>query len=176
MGLSVELAAGLGLIGMECVFVIRLSPWISKVPSHLGLAIIEVGRELAGVPFGVLRGVEEALSTRALREPDLGVMFELRKFLTGVLISSPPPTFGVALLTVPCSFLMLGDDTGFGEPAARGVMYVPTLPRIGAFGVVTGLPVKGGFLVSYGISRRIIDRQARRSAGGAHSSVDPSRV
>lgn len=49
---------------------------------------IDTGLVAFGVPSGVPLGVVDALSTRALLEPDLGVMFELRNALTGVETSS----------------------------------------------------------------------------------------
>ena len=57
--------------------------------------IIEVGLELVDVPVGLLVGVEDGLSTLALRDPDLGVMFELNRPFTGVTISSGRVPLGV---------------------------------------------------------------------------------
>lgn len=50
--------------------------------------MVDSGRKLVEVPFGVPVGVDAVLSTRAFLEPDLGVMFELMNALTGVEISS----------------------------------------------------------------------------------------
>ena len=100
--------------------------------------------------MGVLLGVDEALSTLALREPDRGVTFELRKFLTGVHTSSDVAILELGVLerVLSDSFLALTDAPVLGEAARRGATYVPTLLRTGAFGVVTGFPTVGGFLAS----------------------------
>ena len=52
------------------------------------MPIVDVGRDRTGVPAGVSTGVEEAESTLAFLEPDLGVMLEFRMVVTGVAISS----------------------------------------------------------------------------------------
>jgi hypothetical protein len=57
--------------------------------------MIEAGLEPLGVPPGVPLGVLDALSTLAFLEEDLGVIFELRKVLTGVDKSSFKFPFGV---------------------------------------------------------------------------------
>ncbi len=73
----------------------------------------------AGVPLGVPVGVELGLSTRTLREPDLGVILLLRNVETGVGISSFPP----AVLFSDRAGLR--DDgvaiVGGAEPATLGV-------------------------------------------------------
>lgn len=59
----------------------------------------ETGLEWLETPSGVPLGVDDALSTLAFRKPDLGVMLEFKKALTGVattsfewLLSSRPST------------------------------------------------------------------------------------
>ncbi len=82
---------------------------------------MEVGRELSGVPFGVPVGVVDALSTLALRDPDRGVIFELRKALTGVEISSLKDAFGVASDSADGPRLKLEAMRGGGDPTILGV-------------------------------------------------------
>ena len=135
----------------------------SEFPSGPWLfATIEVGREFEGVPLGVLRGVEDALSTLALLEPDRGVMLELRKFLTGVLILSV--AFAVVEDPLPgvlCSFPILGEIVDVGDAASLGVICAPGLLRVGALGVTTVFPAVGGFLESNGILVRIVPVKLR---------------
>lgn len=73
----------------------------------------------AGVPLGVPVGVELGLSTRTLRDPDLGVTLLLKNVETGVGISSFPP--GVLF----SERAGLRDDgvpvVGGAEPATLGV-------------------------------------------------------
>lgn len=83
--------------------------------------IVEVGLELLGVPFGVRFGVEDALSTLALLDPDLGVMFELRNALTGVAMSPFGLPVDTPFGTVRPSFRRVGDSCRAGEPANFGV-------------------------------------------------------
>lgn len=81
---------------------------------------IDVGRELEGVPFGVLDGVEDTLFTLAFRDPDLGVTLEFRKALIGVVASSFGVSFCLALATVRSTLPNSGDECVFGDPASRG--------------------------------------------------------
>ena len=70
---------------------------------------MDVGRELLGVPFGVAVGVVDALSTLALLDPDLGVIFELKKVFTGVEIPSLKAPFGPVSSSVSGDCLRLGE-------------------------------------------------------------------
>lgn len=83
-------------------------------------SIVEFGLEFLGVPSGVPVGVEDALSTLAFLELDLGVIFELRNAFTGVSISSV--RFGA--MKPACSVLeslLSADDTvGAGDSASLG--------------------------------------------------------
>lgn len=74
-----------------------------------GPSTIEVGRELLGVSFGVAVGVVDALSTLAFLDPDLGVIFELKKVFTGVEISSLEAPFGPVSRSVKGVCLSLGE-------------------------------------------------------------------
>lgn len=73
---------------------------------------IDAGREFPGVafgvPFGVSFGVEDALSTLAFLELDLGVTFELKKALTGVEMFS--------FEEVPCSVRSFSILAAFTKP------------------------------------------------------------
>ena len=71
--------------------------------------IVDVGFELFGVPFGVPFGVDDALSTLAFLDPDLGVTFELKKALTGVAMSSFGLPGDASCGTVRPSRLSVGD-------------------------------------------------------------------
>lgn len=86
-----------------------------------GASAIEVGRELLGVPFGVPEGVVGALSTLAFLNPDRGVMFELRKALTGVEISSFVCPFGVVSDSASGPRLKLEEVNGGDDPTILGV-------------------------------------------------------
>ena len=70
---------------------------------------MDVGRELLGVPFGVAVGVVDALSTLAFLDPDLGVIFELRKALTGVEIPSFEAPLGVVSSSARGPGLVFGE-------------------------------------------------------------------
>ena len=89
---------------------------------------IDAGLELTGVPLGVPLGVEEALSTLAFLDPDLGVMLELRNDLTGVAMSPFAPPKGVPDPT-RCSRLASGDMCGTGDAATLGATGGPILLR-----------------------------------------------
>lgn len=82
---------------------------------------MDVGRELLGVSFGVAVGVVDALSTLAFLDPDLGVMFELKKVLTGVEIPSLTAPFGPLSSSASGVCLRLGERYGCGDPTALGV-------------------------------------------------------
>jgi len=82
---------------------------------------IEVGRELLGVSFGVAVGVVDALSTRAFLDPDLGVIFELKKVFTGVEISSLKAPFAPVSVSVKGVCLSLGETEGCADPRILGV-------------------------------------------------------
>ncbi len=84
------------------------------------LSIVECGLECLGVPSGVPVGVDEELSTLALLEPDLGVIFELRNALTGVSISSFLLGVVLSLTSVRESLLSAGDTVDAGDPASLG--------------------------------------------------------
>lgn len=113
----------------SCVLPVSLSCWY----------IIEDGRELLGVPLGVPFGVDDALSTLAFREPDRGVMLELKKALTGVSIAvvlslaeSPTPS-GVPFCTG-------GDAPDAGDAATFGSKGV--LPdHFDEFAIALGRPL-----------------------------------
>ena len=81
---------------------------------------VEVGRERIGVPAGVSTGVEEAESTLAFLEPDLGVIFELKIVVIGLTISSILLLCGVRS---HCDSLdSVGDLWGVDDPAMRGLV------------------------------------------------------
>ena len=52
------------------------------------MLLVENGLELLGVPLGVPPGVDDGLSSLDFLDSDRGVMFELKKDLTGVAMSS----------------------------------------------------------------------------------------
>ena len=70
---------------------------------------VEVGRDRIGVLDGVSTGIDEAESTLAFLEPDLGVTFELNIVVTGVTISSILFLCGVRELSHCDSFKSMGD-------------------------------------------------------------------
>ena len=77
-------------------------------------SIMETGLAAGGVLSGVLLGVDEVLSTLDFLEPDRGVIFELKKVLTGVAMSSLVAKAG-ASCCVPCGSLRsvgVVDETG----------------------------------------------------------------
>ena len=100
------------------------SPLAARVstsgPSRL--PVEEPGLELLEVPLGVPLGVDDALSTLAFLDPDLGVILELKKALTGVATSSgkcpfstPRPSTRSSLRTVEDA-LMAGDAAILATP------------------------------------------------------------
>ena len=94
-------------------------PFASPLPCP-DVSIVGFGLEFLGVPSGVPVGVEDALSTLAFLDPDLGVIFELRNALTGVSMSSF--LLGeMTLLDSGLESLLSADDTdGAGDPASLG--------------------------------------------------------
>jgi hypothetical protein len=75
-----------------------------------------------GVPLGVPVGVGPDVSILAFLDDDLGVMFDPRKDLTGVEISSFVEVFGVTFESVGAvPRRNRGDREGDPEPAMRGV-------------------------------------------------------
>ena len=108
-------------------------------------SIIDTGRVLAGVPFRVPFGLGDAgeiLSSLAFLEPDLGVIFEFKKDLTGVAASSFDITFGVFPLVL-ISLRGTGDASGAGDPETlcSGVP-LPATPGVldKPLGFMVGLP------------------------------------
>lgn len=69
------------------------SPEVQSRPS-----IIEVGLAIGGVLSGVIRGVDEELSTLAFLDPERGVMLEFKNAFAGVLSS---PVLSAASTLVP---------------------------------------------------------------------------
>lgn len=65
---------------------------------HSRASIIEVGLAIGGVLSGVILGVDEALSTLAFLDPDLGVILELMNAFTGV---APSPLFSAMCTLAP---------------------------------------------------------------------------
>lgn len=65
--------------------------------------------------------MEDALSTLALLDPDLGVMLELRNALTGVAMSPFGLPVDAPFGTVRPSLRGVGDSCRAGEPASFGV-------------------------------------------------------
>lgn len=83
--------------------------------------MVDAGFELLGVPFGVRFGVEDALSTLALLDPDLGVTFALKNALTGVAMSPFALLVDAPLGTFCPSLRRVGDSCRAGDPANFGV-------------------------------------------------------
>ena len=114
------------------------NPFVSPLPCP-DVSIVEFGLEFLGVPSGVPVGVDEALSTLAFLDPDLGVIFVLRNALTGVSISSF--RLGVVLLDSVLESLLSVDDTiGAGDPPSLGRRGVPPT-NCGEFVFAIGRPL-----------------------------------
>ena len=91
---------------------------ILLTPSSLArLNIIEVGRELVGVPAGVLFGVDDALSTLVFLALDRGVILGFRDSTAGVATSLEAV---LGLFAAPSGVLFsIGEDPAdTGEPTA----------------------------------------------------------
>ena len=123
-------------------------------PKSFALGFIkEVGLELLEVPVGLLVGVEDGLSTLALRDPDRAVTFELSNPFTGVTISSRRLALGVRIASRWLSFAPRGDECDRGIPASRGPALNP-LPARAAMDGIPAVPLLATcFLLSTGISR-----------------------
>ena len=125
-----------------------------KVEADLGLI-----NDASGVSFGV----EVALSSLAFLEPDLGVIFELRKALIGVAMSSfvLPLLLGVPLAPIKPSFLVLGEAVDGGDEMAFGGKGALPFLRRGefVFGIVRGL------IVVFCLSKVIVALPARPIVG-----------
>ena len=82
---------------------------------------VEIGLDLCGVPSGVLLGVLDMLSTRALLDPDLGVIFVFMNAFTGVSIPSlgapAPKPFGSGYALVR----VMGEEIEHEDPTSFGV-------------------------------------------------------
>ena len=94
--------------------------------------IMEAGLELPGVPLGVEFGVDDVLSTRAFRDDDLGVIFELKKVLIGVAISSFDLPCGVRIASIWPPRANRGDTALAGNPAIREEFSEFLVSRTGA--------------------------------------------
>ena len=131
------------------------SPLISRTsPRTFALGfIVDPGRDLIELPVGLLVGVEDGLSTLALRDPDRGVMFELSKPFTGVPISSRSVAFGVRTTPRWPSFVRSGDEFGSGIPESRGPPLKPLLARAAIDGLPVAPPSAAFFLLSKVMSR-----------------------
>lgn len=97
---------------------------------------METGRALLGVPLGVSLGVGDWLPNLALLAPDLGVMFEFRKALTGVETSSFDGPSGVTTLLFLRPFRFVEDVTEDGDPESRG----KGVPAPASLGFAVGFP------------------------------------
>ena len=99
-----------------------------EIPTELTFSIrvvassVEGVLEWFGVPFGVTVGVVPALSERCFRDDERGVMFVLRKVLTGV----ETPSFGVNFRMIGVAGAVparrrTGERVAVVPPAMRGV-------------------------------------------------------
>ena len=117
-----------GLVPFPPAFVPGPLSNVEQDLTPLPMPTVEVGRDRIGVPAGVSTGVEEAESTLAFLEPDLGVTLELKIVVTGVTIFSILFFCGVRL---HCKSLgKMGDLWGIGEAAIPGLLWRPTALRV----------------------------------------------
>jgi hypothetical protein len=86
------------------------------------VGIVDGALDCTGVPVGVPTGVDDALSTLAFLEPDLGVTLELRNVEKGVEISlSLLSRFGVDAESMVAPFRSTFEEFGVTDPASLGV-------------------------------------------------------
>jgi hypothetical protein len=84
--------------------------------------MVDKALDCTGVPVGVPTGVDDALSTLALLEPDLGVILEFKKADTGVEISLSLLTrFGVDAESKFAPLRKTLELLGVTDPASLGV-------------------------------------------------------
>jgi hypothetical protein len=105
-------------------------------------AIIDAGRELEGVPFGVSLGVVDALPPLALRAPERGVTLLLRRCFAGGVASSLD-VFTKGRGGACCRRPRSGDVL---DVASRGATSGPVLDRCSAAGCAPARPAGGRLL------------------------------
>ena len=93
------------------------------------MTVVDAGLKVVGVPFGVPFGVDDALSTLAFLEPDLGVIFEFMNALTGVEMSSFRLPFDGRNPSHCVPLVVLGDTSDTEDPVKRGKMSWHLLSR-----------------------------------------------
>lgn len=101
------------------VEILSPSPLVARASSTgcSRLSMEETGLELLVVVFEAPFGVDDALSTLALLDPDRGVMLELKKALTGVATSSGEVSFSTPNRSSRPSLRRVEDPLMTGEAA-----------------------------------------------------------